>query len=182
MVTSRTQHDPVAEIGPATAIPRFDVVSLAMLGWGVTLGASAVPLQQSDPLGPGKHPFAAPQIEDFTVAAEDLRDHTRITRKPTQLAYRNRLINTVNTAKALACHEVTLIHAHDNRGPHARLRRLSAPQRMPAHLVERIGTHLPHGALVRSEGIMLAPCAELLSHHLLDHRTNRRRSHGVKLA
>ena len=59
VVTSRTKHDAVVDVRFAAMSPIFDVVRLAVLGWGVTFGATAVTFEQRDALPPLKYAFLA---------------------------------------------------------------------------------------------------------------------------
>jgi len=46
------------------------VVGLAVFGWRVAFGATAIAFDQRDPLWTREHALAAAQVEDFAVAAE----------------------------------------------------------------------------------------------------------------
>ena len=114
----------------------------------MTSSTTSVTLKKRDPLRSSEHPLCPPQVEHFAVPAQHLWDHARIAGKPTQFAYGHRLLHAIDGAKTHARFEIPLVHPHDNCGPNARGGSLRAPERMPTHLVKRVGAHLPYRAPV----------------------------------
>ena len=148
VVASGAQHDPVVQVGEAASIPPDDVVGFAVFWWGMTLRAPPVTFQQCESLGGGEESDLATEVEDLTVTCEDRGDDARVPCQPAQLTHRDGLIGAINTAHTLTGGEVTLVHAHNDRGADPRRVRLLAPKSVATHLKQGVGPHLPHRSLI----------------------------------